>query len=308
MISKIIKEEEGIIKSDSCFVLKDESINQLLNKTKTKILKILSQKPMYISEIAKELNTNEQNIYYHIKELKPILEIVNEKKIRGVFAKQYKIKSNNICLNIKDGFRLNIKKPTNSGEIIHPFFRNFICEKTNTFNAKFIVGSPDPHGKFKARCRDGHYAIDLSFFIGNFCSIPSEFTVSLDVDTKLKNIKSNLIVVGGPVTNLIMNYLIEFLPVKFQQEKQWAIKTLKEEYTDDNTGIIAKIPHPCYPEFSIIVIAGIRFSGTKAAVVGLTRQTNLVLNKYKHQKDFFAIIQGFDLDGDGKIDSVELLE
>jgi len=32
------------------------------------------------------------------------------------------------------------------------------------------------------------------------------------------------------------------------------------------------------------------------------------LASYTGQKEFYAVVQGFDLDGDGKIDSVEVLE
>lgn len=305
MTTQIIQEEEGIKKIDSCILLDKNEIKNISNKAKIKIIELLSEKACFISEIAKALNVNEQNIYYHINELMPLLRIVEEKKIRGVIAKKYELKSNNICFNVKNSFK-PYAKTKDTKNTSHIFFKDMI--QNNEFNAKIIVGSPDPHGPFKARCRDGHYAIDLSFFLGNFCNISKKFSVSLDVDINLKTAKSNLIVVGGPVTNLIMNQLTEFLPPKFKQENHWAIKTLKNEYSDDNIGLIAKIPHPYHEKYSIIAIAGIRFSGTKAAVIGLTRQTNLVLNKYTNQKEFFTIIEGFDLDGDGKIDSVEVLE
>jgi hypothetical protein len=307
MKSFIIKEEEGIEKSDSCIILGENSFINIANKIKLKIIKLLSIKSLFISEISKELKINEQNVYYHLSELKPILKVVEEKKIRGVIAKKYSLISNNICFNLKDSFSEYLKEKQSENNIKENiFFNEFIYN--NQFNGKIIVGSPDPHGPFKARCRDGHYAIDLSFYLGGVCNLQKDFSVSLDVDVNLETEKNNLIVVGGPVTNLIMNQISDFLPVKFLREKHWAIKTLKNEYTDDNIGLIAKIPHPFFQDCFIITIAGIRFSGTKAAVIALTRNTKLTLNKFSKQKKFFTIIQGFDLDGDGKIDSIEILE
>jgi hypothetical protein len=58
----------------------------------------------------------------------------------------------------------------------------------------------------------------------------------------------------------------------------------------------------------LLVIAGIRNIGTKAAVIALTRHTDDVLRGFSKNKDFGCIVQGFDLDGDGKVDSVEVLE
>lgn len=301
----VIKEEEGIKKIDSCTVINKDCFINLNNKTKIKILETLAEKPMFISQLAKKTNVNEQNIYYHLNELNKVIKIYDEKKIRGVIAKKIGLKSNNICFNIKDSFSIYSEK-FDSKKNNNVFFKDFI--KDNVFNGKIIVGSPDPHGEFKARCRDGHYAIDLSFYLGSFCELSNSFSVALDVDVNLKNEKNNLIIVGGPVTNLLMNEISEFLPVKFSKEKHWVIKTLKKEYTDDNTGLIAKIPHPYFPDLSIIIIAGIRFSGTKSAVIAMTRYTNLILNKFSKQKNFFVIVQGFDLDGDGKIDSIEVLE
>jgi len=173
-------------------------------------------------------------------------------------------------------------------------------------NSKIVVGSPDPHGPFKARARDGHYAIDLALFLGGLSSLSKSFSTMLDVDTDLQKEK-NLILVGGPVTNLTMAKINDYLPAKFSEKKPWGIAGRKN-YTDDNIGLIAKIQNPHFPSRFLLVVAGIRYGGTRAAVLGLTRFSTLVLSRYTGQKNFYAILQGFDLDGDGCIDSVELLE
>jgi len=305
MVNYILKEQEGIKKYDSCMMLKPKQLSALGNPIKIKILEMLKKKPMFITEISQELKLNEQNVYYHMKELLPLLEIVEEKKIRGTVAKKYRPKSMNFCVSLSDNFK-DYKSFGKKEQQVNPFFRPFI--KEGKLDAKIVVGSPDPHGPYKARARDGHYAVDLSLFLGGLCGVGKNFSVSLDVDVKIKSFRRNLIVVGGPVTNLVMDEIGRYLPVKFIEEKHWAIKGKKEIYNDDNIGLIARIPHPFSKNNWIMVIAGVRFSGTKASVIGLTRMTQLILNSFTDQNEFYCILQGFDLDGDGKIDSVELLE
>ena len=46
--------------------------------------------------------------------------------------------------------------------------------------------------------------------------MPTEFAVKLDVDVKVeKEEKNNLILVGGPGTNLLTQEINEYLPIKF---------------------------------------------------------------------------------------------
>jgi hypothetical protein len=305
----IVKDEEGIKKYDTCQILTSQQFSNLGNFVKINILELLNKKPMFINELAKKLNLNQQNIYYHMKDLFPLLDVVEERKVRGTIAKKYKPKSMNFCLCLSKNFKNQIFKDNyinNEENLVNKFFIPFI--KDGFFNAKIIVGSPDLHGPYKARARDGHYAIDFAIFLGNYCKISQNFSVSLDVDITLKETNSNLIVVGGPVTNLIMDSINDKMPIHFIEGKQWVIKGKKAIYSDDNIGIVARFQHPYYLDKWILVLAGIRFSGTKATVLGLTRNTKLMLNHFSGQKEFYAIVQGFDLDGDGKIDSIELLE
>jgi hypothetical protein len=184
------------------------------------------------------------------------------------------------------------------------FLSPFISD--GRLNANIVVGSPDPHGAHKARARDGHYAIDLALFLGGFCSL-TEFSTKLDVDVDLRTSK-NLILVGGPVTNLLVAKLNDFLPAKFSDNKPWGIISKTKEYTEESVGMICRIPNPYNPEYFILVLAGIRFLGTKAAVLAFFNNTREVIYRFTGQKEFYSIVQGYDLDGDGKIDSAEVME
>jgi hypothetical protein len=90
----------------------------------------------------------------------------------------------------------------NVDEAVQNFFGEFITN--NVFEGKIVVGSPSAHGRFKTSARDGHYAAHLALFLGQFSRMPTEFAVKLDVDVKVeKEEKNNLILVGGPGTNLL---------------------------------------------------------------------------------------------------------
>jgi len=305
----IVKEQEGRLFYDDVFLMQNPGSLQLVEDgLRIRILKLLSDEPMYPAQIAKRLKLHEQKVYYHIKQLQNagIIEVKEKKEIRGTTAKKFRVKQMNFAVCLSPNWK-NMKQLIESekDKKLDFFLSPFI--KDDELNARFIVGSPDPHGPFKARARDAHYATDLALFLGRFCSTSREFSVKLDVDVDLKKDHGNYIIVGGPVTNLAMAKVNDFLPAKFSDSKPWGI-VAKEEYTDDSIGLIGRIPNPYHPECKIIVLAGIRYSGTKAAVIGLTRFTKLVLNRFNDQKEFYCIVQGFDLDGDGSIDSIEVME
>jgi DNA-binding transcriptional ArsR family regulator len=305
MVNFIVKEEEGIKKYDSCIIIGKENFKAINNLMKIKILELLSEKPLFINQIASRLKTNEQNIYYHMKRMGAVLDVVEEKKIRGVIAKKYYPRSTNVCLSLSKNFKeypCIAEKPKELNGFFYPFI------KSGKMNFRIVVGSPDPHGPFKARSRDGHYAITLALYLGALCNPSGDLAAVLDVDFRLAETAENTIIVGGPVANLAMAEANKDMTVCFKEGEHWGIKGRRGIYIDDNCGIIARFPNPFNDQLWVLVIAGIRFSGTKAAVLALTKYANLLLTRFTGQKEFYAVVQGFDMDGDGKLDSCEIIE
>jgi len=74
------------------------------------------------------------------------------------------------------------------------------------------------------------------------------------------------------------------------------------------SGLVAKIVNPWDNSKRIIVLAGNKAVGTKACVIALTNFWKKTLQKYKDEDTFAVVITGFDLDGDGKVDSIEVRE
>ena len=295
-----------------------ERLRGILSTMSWRILELLNEREMYPIEIAKKLKVHEQRVYYHIRKLVKagIVKVVKEEMKKGAIAKYYKASFPALGVKLPFGHR-RIKKisvPIMDEKMKH-FFSPFL--RNSSFYGKIVVGSPDPHGPFKARARDGHYASYLTFFLGQFMDLPEYFTIKLDVDVKAeKDEVNNMILVGGPGTNLITEEINEFLPIRFNMmptEQGFLLGGLVSErtgniYNADTIGVIARIVNPWDKEKRIIALAGNKAVGTKACVIALTRFWKEVLKNFSDEEKFATVIQGFDMDGDGKVDSIEVIE
>ena len=308
-------------KQKEIFILDSpEKLKLLLNPLSWQILSLLTEKEMYPLEIAKKLGIHEQKAYYHIRKLAKAgaIKIVREEVKKGATAKYYRAVATAFGVEFPVGYSEIPKTvfPAPLAEKLKKFFTPLVV-KDKSFNGKIVVGSPIPHGPFKTSARDGHYAAYLTFFLGQFCKLPEEFAVKLDVDVKAeKEEKNNMILVGGPGTNLLTQEVNRFLPIRFDMrasEHGFLFGGLVSEktgnvYTADTVGLIAKIINPWDKNKRVIVLAGNKAVGTKACVLAITKFWEKTLRKYSGDDYFAVVIQGFDLDGDGKVDSIEVLE
>ncbi len=293
-----------------------QNLKMILGNLSWKILTMLSKKEMYPLEIARQLGMHEQKVYYHIRKLVKagVIVVQREENKKGAIAKYYKTVSQAFGIEFPGSYQPIPNVCTLSiDETIQKFFREFI--DNGVFDGKIVVGSPQPHGPFKTSARDGHYAAHLALFMGQFVNMPKEFAVKLDVDVKVeKEEKNNLILVGGPGTNLLTQEINEYLPVKFIMQSSeegfllggLSSKKTGKTFTSDGAGVIAKIINPWDNSKRIIVIAGNKAVGTKACVLALTNFWKKTLQSFDDKDTFAVVIQGFDLDGDGKVDSIEV--
>lgn len=321
MKKKLLLSTEGEKqKGKKITVYKDpQKLKMVLNNLSWKILNMLAEVEMYPMEIAKKLGVHEQKVYYHIRKLVKAgaITVVREEEKKGAIAKYYRAVSPAFGIELPFGYR-NVKTATFAymDERLQQFFNPFIKEDGN-FDGKIVVGSPDPHGPFKARARDGHYASYLTLFLGQFVRLPVDFIIKLDVDVKAeKEENNNLILVGGPGTNLLTQEVNDHLPIRFSMmpsEHGFLFGGLVSQktqnvYTGDAVGVVARIANPWNKEKRIIVLAGNKAVGTKACVLALAKFWKQTLKNFRAENDFATVIQGFDLDGDGKVDSIEVIE
>ena len=316
----LLREENKTQKvKDIALVNDPQKLKLVLNALSWKILVMLSEREMYPLEMARKLGIHEQKVYYHIRKLcrAGAITVAREEEKKGAMAKYYKAAAPAFGIELSQEYR-TIKKLSLLGmeEQIQEFFREFV-RKDGTFDGKIVVGSPTPHGPFKTSARDGHYASHLAFFLGQFVKPPEDFAIKLDVDVKAeKEEKNNLILVGGPGTNLLAEDVNEYLPIRFDMRASeegflfggLVSKKTGRVYTADAVGVVAKIVNPWDKNKRVMVLAGNKAVGTKACVLALTDYWQKTLKGYTGEEPYSKVIQGFDLNGDGKVDSIEVLE
>ena len=289
-------------------------LGPLINPDCLKIFEKLQEKPSFPAELSKDLKINEQKVYYHIKQLKnkKLISVEKTEERNGALAKYYSTSFDSFAIvpNLEAiEKKPKILKKKNLKNETFSFLKEFT--KKGIFSAKLVVGSPDPHGKFKGRARDGHLAAELACFLGANCrgvELPLVFLDTMVKDLRSEN--SNLIILGGPVTNKLAEQINEFLSIKFSSEKgNWTVKSkiTGKEYFEDSIGIIEKLPHPYFKGKWVLVIAGKRNAGTTASIIAIAKKTNQTV-KETETKTFARVVEGLDVNGDGLIDDVEFKE
>ncbi|MBU5678561.1 MAG: helix-turn-helix domain-containing protein [Candidatus Aenigmarchaeota archaeon] len=290
-----------------------EKIKHISSDVSKRIIKELLTSPLYPKEIARRLNINEQIVYYHIRNLYKagFLEIAKKEQVNGIITKYYKISSNafSILLDYPKDF-LNEK---NDFEKVYEFLMPFVTN--GKMNSLIIFGSPDPHGPTRSRAKDLKIAADLCLFLGSFLIEASEEYAKLDIDVKESELKkNNIIVIGGPGVNTIAAKINEKLPIRFAKkinERYLAIYSSfsKKYYEEDTQGIVLKTKNPFNNEKYLLLIAGRRYMGTRAAMLSLLKHLKDICkgNKY-NEKIFGHIVEGVDINSDGVIEDTIILE
>jgi hypothetical protein len=309
---RLVSEKDGQPSSKKIMLFNDvERMRVLSNPVAWRIMELLSKGPMYPAQVAKELKIYEQSAYYYIRKLVGIgaVKEVGRNFVRGGTARLYQASSPSFGIEMDWGETRLGSMPLDGHPDASRFFENYVAGEE--FRGLLIVGAPDPHGPYKSSARDGHYAVHLAFFLGRITSaVPSEFIVKLDVDAKAeKMLTGNLISIGGPGTNIVTAEFNRYLPVKFDEKNFWSglVDGSGKRYSLDNHGLIAKIRNPYESRSSIIVVAGVRSAGTKSAVIALTNYSEEILKKYNGEEEWALVVQGFDMNSDGKIDHVDIV-
>jgi len=302
-----VKKDKNGVYSLPIQEIRAEDANVLSSDLAIRILRLLVEKPMYPKEIARSLKVNEQKVYYHIRNFEKagIVSVASQESKQGAMAKYYRLEH--------PGFVVLFKELEESSEVANlksesPFLSPFI--RDGQLDALFVVGSPDPHGPEKARSRDGYYGIDLGLFIGTFLNYVPTFSVRLDTEVKEAELKNNLILIGGPIVNSVTGRVNEHLPIKFDVEKKLIESTIsKKSYPNDEIGIVVLAKNPFNKEKSILVIAGKRYSGTRAAIIAFLKHFKELTAGNSHNSRLKArVVEGIDRDSDGIVDDVEFLE
>ncbi|MEM1943336.1 MAG: hypothetical protein QXO30_05300 [Candidatus Caldarchaeum sp.] len=268
------------------------------------------QKPNYPARVAERLGVSKQIVGQYVKRLVElgVLTEAGETDVRGGRARMYQATVSGVSMLFPRPRWRKQSKGDEMPEKLSSFLEPFLIRRK--LNGLVVVGSPHPHGPFRSVATDGHYGFQLGLFLGRYVDNLSGFKVRLDVDVKSEKLyENNLLLLGGPGTNLITAMVNSSLPVGFMEGNYWSgIVSPRQTYTSEFVGLVAKSPNPNNPRNTVIVLAGLRASGTKSAVLALTENWSRLLETYHGEQSWAAVVEGFDVDGDGKIDSVEILE
>lgn len=300
-------DENGYFVNDTKIIENLGLLKTVANDDAIKIAKALSKKPTTADEIARNLKMPKKTAYFYVNKLLE-LGILARQNVPGKKADVYRSATNSFSYEIGDAnVKLDIREQNIQDENVAKFYRRFV--KNGKFDGYICVGSPDPHGEYRAIARDTHYAIYLAMFLGQFCELPKDFPVLLDTDVIARNLfKQNLIVVGGPVTNLITRDINNFLPMKFAKEEGWALKDREGMHSRDYEGVVEKIKNPFDKSKEVIMLGGIWNIGTLSAMLAATRFSKLTFRSYNDEAPWHVLVRGYDIDGDGEIDSVETVQ
>jgi DNA-binding transcriptional ArsR family regulator len=288
-----------------------KAVSLLNNELVQKILKELGKEPLCAMDIARRLKEHEQKIYYHIRNLEK-LGLIKLKRLEervGATAKIYSLTSPVVAYKIlEDGSVVDKKTRASEIRFLRPFVEN------GELNSVIVVGSPDPHGKFKSPASDGYCGINLAMFLGGYTKGVKIPFYKLDTQITKEDIQNNMILIGGPKANIMTEKINKKLPIYFdfsEEFKDWNIVSslTKTVYREKFVGIIVRASNPFKEGKEVILLAGKGFTGSRAAVFGLTKYPKEVLKGNPVDNNVIArVVRGIDVDSDGIVDEVEFLE
>jgi len=300
--------KEGQKAYETLLVSDPKLLGSLTSDLAFKIIQLLSRQPACAMDIARKLKQHEQKIYYHLRNLEKVglIKLLKTEERVGAIAKIYAVNFPVVSFKLFEGKKIvDAKIKIEEIKFLEPFVQN------GKLNATIIIGSPDPHGKYSSQASDGCCAIDLALFLGSLVKESLLPNYMLDTEIKEKDLKDNLILVGGPKANIIVEKVNKKLPIYFDFHREWNLVSpfSKHIYTEDDIGIIEKIKNPFDSKKEILVLAGKRFKGTRAAILALVKHLREVEKGNNFDSNAIAkIVRGVDKDSDGRVDDVEFLE
>jgi DNA-binding PadR family transcriptional regulator len=308
----LVEEKGSEQKAFKVSMIKNPEVFSILsNKLTLKILEELGKEPSCPMDLARRLQQHEQKIYYHVRRLEKLglIEVKTTEERVGAIAKIYAPTTSIVAFKLFDSEPIrDVKTRAREIEFLKPFIEN------GRLNSLIVIGSPDPHGKYKAPASDGYCAINLAMFLGQFITkLPIPF-YKLDTQITEKDKKKNLILIGGPKTNTLVYEINKNLPIYFDYSEEfldWSIVSSlsKNVYREKQIGFVTRIPSPFWDEAEILLFAGKGFRGTMASIMSFILHSEEIQKGNSFDKNVIAkVVRGVDIDSDGFIDEVEFLE
>jgi DNA-binding transcriptional ArsR family regulator len=267
-----------------------------INPERLAILKALVETPRHATQLAKDLRMHPQTVYYHLRILakEKLIYLERFEQKSGGITKQYAAATTGLALPLTNDYRPFHENRKKTPAFLEPFVSE------GYLDAKMVVGSPEPHGQYRTRGSE-LAAIELSAYIGQYAAFEYPLYY-LDTEVREKMKKQNLILVGGPKVNMLTREFNAHLPIRFAPNFDIHSTLSGKKYGED-VGIIEVAENPLNPAKKILVAAGLSQHTTRVAVLALIKKA-----KPFSSAPFAHVVQGFDEDGDGIVDQVDVLE
>ena len=303
--------EAGVVAREAESIDRPARIGAVSSPLAWRILHEVAKSPDYPNALAARLKVHEQKGYYHVRRLEAagFVKVVREEAKRGASAR--------VLAPTADAFAI-LLRPRSApvpfpalplAGVVSRFFEEL--SRGGRFDGVIVVGSPYPHGPFLTTARDSPYAVQLGFFLGRLFAAPKGLVTRLDTEVKaLGADRENMILVGGPVANIITMDLNPHLAVSFDWKQAWRVESSRSHrsYVEEDVGLVAKVRNPWNPDRTILILSGLHYRGTLSSILGLTQFPEAVLDGYEPGSDFYRVVSGQDRDGDGRVDTVSVLE
>lgn len=250
---------------------------------------------LYAKTIAKILKLSEQKVHYHMTQLRDagLLVPIGVKSIKRGRAKLFKPIANHFILSLS-------KHNSNSDKsVFNEIFLKAFC-KRQKFIGKIVVGSAQPHGRYDAISRDGFLTGELCWYLGNHLPmqrgvVPRYISTDLNHEKGNGKKKTNLILIGGHITNTLTAHYNSFLKSKFNiyfSESQ--IRSDTEVFPHPTHGLVTLFKNPEAPNFWVLILAGVGSLGTQAAIYAIVSDH---CEMVEGGTEFITILKGKSQDG-----------
>jgi len=267
----------------------------LAHELRWQIMELLSSdETLYAKSIAKILNLTEQKVHYHLIKLRDagLLVSTGVKSVKRGRAKLF--------TPIANQFVLSLTKHVISPETaFSKIFSNTFC-KNGEFVGKIIVGSAEPHGRYDAISRDGFLTGELCWYLGNYISckigfVPHYVCTDLIYEKVQGKENTNLILIGGPITNTLTAHFNPILKTKFDiYFSENRIRSNNKDFSHPAHGLVALFQNPEDTDLWVLVLAGVRNLGTQAAIYAIVSDCCEI---FGNKTEFATILEGKSQDG-----------
>lgn len=268
----------------------------LAHDIRWQIMELLSNdQTLYAKSISKILELSEQKVHYHLTQLRDagLLVPVGTRPIKRGRAKLFTPIASNFLLSLT---KHDVNDNKTTFDMI--FSKNF-CNN-GKFVGKIVVGSAEPHGRYDAISRDGFLTGELCWYLGNHITmqrgfVPHYVSTDLNYDKVNGNKKTNLILIGGHITNTLTAYYNDVLKSKFDiYFSENRIISRNKDFSHPTHGLIALFQNPEACNFWVLILAGVRSLGTQAAIYAIISDCCDLMGE---DTEFATILQGESDDG-----------